>query len=88
MNTFPLKISSPEGDLLNADIVKLDLRAAEGDMAVMAGHIPFVSPVMAGEVRIEFDDESERYAVTDGGILTVSAEKVVLLSGSFVWKDQ
>lgn len=87
MNTFPLKISSPEGDLLNADVVKVSLRAAGGDMAVMAGHIPFVSPVKAGEIRIEFEDGDEKTAITDGGILTVSAEKAVLLSGSFVWKE-
>ena len=87
MNTFKLKISSPEGDLLNEDVVKLDLRTAEGDMAVMAGHIPFIAPVKAGAVKIEFEDYSEKTGETGGGILTVSENKAVLLSGSFTWNE-
>ena len=45
MKAFLLKISSPEGDMFRGDIVKLCVRGTEGDLAVMAGHIPFVSYV-------------------------------------------
>jgi F-type H+-transporting ATPase subunit epsilon len=49
MNTFRLKITSPEGDLFCDSVVKLSVRAAEGDLAVMAGHIPFVTALKSGE---------------------------------------
>ena len=86
MKTFKLKISYPEGDLFFGDAVKLCVRGTEGDLAVMAGHIPFVSSVMPSNCKVELEDGTERLGHTDGGILTVSKEKVVLLSGSFTWK--
>ncbi len=85
MKTFPLKISSPDGDVFCGDAVMLSVRGTEGELAVMAGHIPFVSYVKPCECKILFEDETERKGTTDGGILTVSADKVVLLSGSFKW---
>ena len=85
MSTFYLKISSPEGDLFSGEAVSLSLRGAEGDLAVMAHHVPFVSPVRPCDCRIVLEDGSERVGHTDGGILTVSAEKTVLLAGDFCW---
>lgn len=85
MKTFPLKISSPEGDLFSGDAVMLSLRGTEGELAIMAGHIPFVSAVVPCECKISFEDGNEKTAKTDGGMLTVSADKVLLLSGKFEW---
>ena len=86
MKPFTLKISSPDGDLFSGKAVKLCVRGTEGDLAVMAGHIPFVSSVKQCDCKIELEDGTERIGSTDGGLLTVSKEKVVLLSGSFTWK--
>ncbi len=87
MKTFLLKISSPEGDLLCQEAVKLIVRGTEGELAVMAAHIPFVTSIKPCECKIEFDDGNEKPATTDGGILTVSNEKVLFLTGSFDWKS-
>ena len=85
MKTFPLKISSPEGDLFNGEAVMFSARGTEGELAVMAGHIPFVTSVQPGRCKISFEDSAERIADTDGGILTVASDKVVFLSGSLKW---
>lgn len=87
MKTFLLKISSPEGDIYNGDAVMLSVRGTEGELAVMAGHIPFVSSVKPCQCKILLEDDSEKSGTTDGGILTVSKDKVVLLSGSFKWTE-
>ena len=87
MKTFLLKISSPEGDLFCGDAVKLTVRGVEGDLAVLAGHIPFVTSVKPCDCKVELEDGDLRIGTTDGGLLTVSGEKVVLLSGSFTWKN-
>lgn len=87
MKTFTLKISSPEGDLFYGEAVKLSLRASEGDLAVMAGHIPFISSVKPCDCKIELEDGAERVGTTDGGLLNVELDKVMLLSGSFRWKE-
>lgn len=85
MNTFHLAVSSPDGLLFDGDAVKITLRGADGDLAVMAGHIPFVTSVQPCECKIELEDESVKTGYLDGGLLSVSAEKVILLSGSFHW---
>ena len=85
MKAFALKISTPEGDVFSGEVLSVSVRGAEGDLAVMAGHIPFVSPIKPCDCKITLEDGTEKIGHTDGGILTVSAEKTVILSGSFAW---
>ena len=85
MKAFALKISTPEGDVFSGDVLFVSVRGAEGDLAVMAGHIPFVSPIKPCDCKITLEDGTEKLGHTDGGILTVSAEKTVILTGSFAW---
>ena len=83
MKTYSLTVSSPAGDLFRGDVVMLSLRAEMGDLAVMAGHVPFVTAVRPCDCHIELEDGTVKVGHTDGGILTVGKEKVTLLSGSF-----
>ena len=86
MNTFALVISSPDGEVYSGDVLKITLRGAEGDLAIMAGHIPFVTSVKPCDLRIELSDGEVKTGKTGGGLLTVAPEKVTFLSGSFSWK--
>ena len=86
MKTFRLKIASPDGEVFAGEAVSISLRGAEGDLAVMAEHIPFVTSLQAGKCKIELPDGEEKSGTVDGGLLTVSAECVTVLSGSFNWE--
>ena len=86
MNTFRLTVSSPNGHLFHGDAVMLTLRGMEGDLAIMAGHVPFVTVVSPCNCKIELEDGTEKIGHTDGGILSVSSNTATLLSGSFFWK--
>ena len=81
MKTFPLKISSPEGDIFNDEAVFLSLRGTEGDLAILADHIPFVTAVCECDCKVELLSGEEKIGHTEGGLLTVSQENVILLSG-------
>ena len=87
MKTFPLTIASPDGNLFDQPVVRLILRGTEGELAVMAGHIPFITAVRPGDCRVELEDGSEKLGRLDGGLLPVAEDRVTLLSGSFVWQD-
>ena len=87
MKAFMLKISSPEGNLFAGEVVKLSVRGTEGELAVMAGHIPFATAVRPCDCRILTAENETRIGHIDGGLLTVSADKTVLLCGSFVWQE-
>ncbi|MBE7027552.1 MAG: F0F1 ATP synthase subunit epsilon [Ruminococcaceae bacterium] len=85
MRTFKLRISTPDGDLFSGEAVKITLRGAEGDLAILKDHIPFVTSVMPGKCVVTLSGGEEKEGKTDGGLLTVSKDIVTLLSGSFSW---
>lgn len=82
-----LNISTPDGERFKDKIVKLSVRGTEGDLAVMAGHIPFITALKPCNCKLEFDNGSIRTAKVNGGLLTVGIERVTLLSSSFEWVD-
>ena len=86
MKTFSLKISSPEGDLFRGDAVMLCVRGTEGDLAVMADHVPFVSCLKPCDCKVELEGGEEKLGHLKSGILTVGKDAVILLSGDFAWK--
>ena len=86
MKSYLLKISSPEGDLFCGKAVNLRVRGTEGELAVMAGHIPFVSYVKPCDCHVELEDGTVKTASVQGGVLTVSKDSVILLSGELEWK--
>ncbi len=85
MTTFNLVIASPEGNLFNDEAVDISLRGIEGDLAIMAKHVPFTTSVKECDVYVTLPDESEKIGHTKGGLLIVSEDKVSLMSGSFIW---
>ncbi|MBP3310520.1 MAG: F0F1 ATP synthase subunit epsilon [Ruminococcus sp.] len=85
MSTFNLTISSPDGNIFEGEAVKISVRGIEGDLAVMAGHIPFITAVKECECRIELPDGTEKNGHTAGGLLNVSDNNVILLSDTFSW---
>lgn len=85
MHTFSLTVSTPDGHAFRGDVIQLDLRGLEGDLAVLAGHTPFITPVQAGEFHIHLPDETLKAGHSAGGLLTVSADAVTLLTDTVAW---
>ena len=82
-HTYHLTVASPDGNLFDGDVYSLSLRGVEGELAILAGHAPFVTSVVPCTCRIEEEDGRELRGHTEGGILTVSAEGTVLLASGF-----
>ena len=87
MNTFKLTVSTPDGHRFNGEAVKLDVRGVMGDLAVMAGHIPFVTSLVKCPCTIELADGTKKTASCDGGLLTVDTNSVTLIAGSFSFDE-
>ena len=86
MKTFDFVISSPDGNIFEGEITSVIVRGVSGELAVMAGHIPFVTSLKPCDCKIEFEDGTERIGAVDGGLLSVTKEKTTLFAGSFIWK--
>lgn len=87
MKSFALTVSTPDGHIYRGEAVFLALRGTEGDLAILAGHTPFVTSVVPCEVRFELPDETEMCGFADGGLLTVAPEGVTLLTAHFTAKE-
>ncbi len=85
MNSYHLIISTPDGNIFDGSAIALMVRGTEGELAILAGHIPFITAVKEGECRIELPDETDKSATIGGGILTVSNKQTTLLCSEFKW---
>lgn len=85
MKTFTLSITSPEGNLFLGEVMQISVRGVEGELAIMAGHIPFVTALAEGECRIYLETGEMRRARVTGGLLSVTREETALLSSSFTF---
>ena len=85
MNTYKLIVSTPDGNIFEDEVLSIIVRGTEGELAVMAGHIPFITAVKPSECKIELPDENVKTAVVGGGILTVQQDKTTLLCSDFKW---
>ena len=89
MEKFRLKILTPEATVLDQEVAGLYLRGAEGDLAVFAGHIPFVTPVKPGKCTVVSSSENSSDGFDDiegmisEGMLRVTSEEVLLMVRSW-----
>ena len=87
MSTFHLTVSSPDGNKFDGEVFKFDVRGVEGELAIMAGHIPFITSVIKAPCTIWMDEDKKKTAASDGGLLTVDTDRVTFISGSFEFDD-
>ena len=87
MADFHLKIVSPDGVFFDGEARQLSLRSIDGDVAILAGHIPYLTAVGIGECRVYTDDGKPRRAACCGGLLNVTKEGVFLAPTTFEWAE-
>ena len=87
MKKFRLEITTPAGAEFAGDVVQLSVRGVDGELAVMAGHIPFTTALVASECRIYDSEGDMRRAEIQGGLLCVTADKTQVLVSGFEWKN-
>ena len=87
MNSFPLKIVTPDGLQFDGRAEELIVRTTTGDIGIMAGHINCVAPLGMGQAMILVDGQ-KRYAACIGGMLSVVGGEVNLVPTTFEWSDK
>ena len=87
MSTFPLKIVTPDGLIYDGSAERLIVRSSTGDLAIMARHINFVTPLGMGKATV-IADGKRREAACIGGMLSVVDGTVTLVPTTFEWADK
>lgn len=87
MNTFSLKIVTPDAVEYDGQAEKLIVRTVAGDLGILAGHTNCVAPLGMGMATIVTDGE-KRYGACIGGMVSVLNGEVKLVPTTFEWADK
>jgi F-type H+-transporting ATPase subunit epsilon len=81
MNTFKIHIVSLDKTVYDGEAYEVILPSAEGEMAVLANHMPLIAPLLPGEIVIKKDPKGEQTEnlVIGGGFLEVLNNRANLL---------
>ena len=79
MSSFPLRILTPEGPVLDAEVESVVVTAYHGSLGVLAGHAPMISAIVTGHGKVVRDGNTQWYAFGEG-TLEVRAPDVVVLT--------
>jgi F-type H+-transporting ATPase subunit epsilon len=77
---------SPERVLFSGDVDQVDLPGVEGDMGILAGHAPLVTPLRPGILTI-FNGTARETVVVIGGIAEVSPAGLTVLADQAMPRD-
>ena len=87
MNTFPLKIVTPDGIKYDGQAEELIVRSTSGDLGILAGHINCVAPLGMGMATVQMGGK-KRYGACIGGMLSVIDGNATLVPTTFEWADE
>ena len=87
MNSFPLKIVTPDGLQFEGQAEQLTVRTTSGDIGILAGHTNCVAPLGMGRATV-VTEEGRRYAACIGGMVSVVNGAVTLVATTFEWTDE
>jgi F-type H+-transporting ATPase subunit epsilon len=87
VNSYQLRIVTPERPFFEGACTFLILRTEDGEIGVLHGHTPLVSPLVPTmvDLRLEADSEGRRFLAVSGGFLEVRAEQVTVLARTAEW---
>ena len=78
---------SESGLYTRREASKLILRGTEGELAVMAGHVPFVTAIRKGRCVIEDGNGHRKTGLIEAGLLTVTRDKTTVLAPAVHWEE-
>lgn len=73
------EITTPERTVYSKDVDSVTVPTQMGEITVLPGHIPLISLLQPGELRVKIDGKEEMMAVS-GGFIEVRKDKVVVLA--------
>lgn len=86
MNSFRLKIVTPDGLQFDGQAEELIVHTTSGDMGILAGHINCVAPLGMGRAMIVTEGK-KRYGACIGGMVSVVGDQVTLVPTTFEWAE-
>lgn len=79
MAELQVELVAANGKVWEGSARMVSARGVEGDFGILPGHIPMMTALADGEVRIDAESGQESVTV-DGGFLTVDNDRVTIVT--------
>ena len=84
--SFHLEIRSPEKMIYEGDVTSVYAPGIEGNFQILYGHIPFLTALDVGEIRI-LESDTPLSMATSGGVFEVLRTGVTVLVETAEWQS-
>ncbi|WP_101048809.1 F0F1 ATP synthase subunit epsilon [Macromonas nakdongensis] len=84
MSTIQVEVVSAEESIFSGPAKFVALPGESGELGILPGHIPLITRIRPGAVRIEKADGGEEFVFVAGGILEVQPKVVTVLSDTAI----
>jgi len=84
MSTMQVEVVSAEESIFSGQAKFVALPGEVGELGILPGHVPLITRIKAGAVRIEKADGDEEFVFVAGGILEVQPKMVTVLSDTAI----
>lgn len=84
MSTIRVDVVSAEASIFSGEAKFVALPGEAGELGILPGHIPLITRIKPGAVRIEKADGSEEFVFVAGGILEVQPRHITVLSDTAI----
>lgn len=84
MSTIQVEVVSAEESIFSGPAKFVALPGETGELGILPGHIPLITRIKPGAVRIEKADGGEEFVFVAGGILEVQPRVVTVLSDTAI----
>ncbi len=85
---FHLEIRTPEKLIYEGDVTSVQAPGVEGNFQILAGHIPFLTALDVGEIRIRESSDTPQLMATTGGVFEVLRTGVTALVETAEWASE
>ncbi len=82
--TMQLDVVSAEKELFSGTVSAVFAPAVMGDVGIYPRHVPLVTSLRPGELKIETEGQEDQYLYVSGGILEVQPQIVTVLSDTAI----
>ncbi len=87
MSVFHLQIVTADGEFFDGEAQRVIARTIDGDVCIMAGHIPYLTALGMGECRVTDAEGNVHRAACIGGMLSMMDNRARLVATTFEWAE-
>jgi F-type H+-transporting ATPase subunit epsilon len=81
--TFNFRLVTPDAEVMNLSVQDVTMPGTEGEFGVMGGHMPVISSLQPGVVKIVSENQTVRYFIS-GGFANVNGSSCTILADTAI----